>query len=87
MTSPAVAATTTGKTTTVYASWNGDDDVSHWEVLAGSSPNALGEVTSQPRRGFETQITIPASPYVAVLALDAGGQVMSSSTTVQAQQS
>ena len=37
---PAVAASNSGRTTTVYVSWNGATGVKRWRVLAGSSSTA-----------------------------------------------
>ncbi len=81
-TPPSLAATTTAGTTTVYASWNGATTVGSWRVLAGADQSALATVTTAPKRGFETEITIPAAPYVAVQALAADGHVLSTSTTI-----
>ena len=39
-------------------------------------------VTTAPKRGFETEIAIPAARYVAVQALAADGHVLSTSTTI-----
>ena len=81
---PAVAAATAGDTTTVYVSWNGATNVAKWRVMAGSSPNALKVSATEPTQGFETQVTIPAAPFVAVSALDADGRVLSTSAIIQA---
>jgi hypothetical protein len=83
-TPPAITATTTGATTIVYASWNGATDVSRWQVLAGGSPDALHVAATQAMQGFETQIRIPAQPFMAVRALGASGQVLSTSAIVRA---
>src|SRR5215218_8946631 len=55
---PAVAASDGGRT--VYASFNGATDVATWEVLAGSSPDALTLVASGRRDEFETRLRTPA---------------------------
>jgi uncharacterized protein YndB with AHSA1/START domain len=81
-TPPALAASTSGATTTVYASWNGATTVSSWRVLAGDERTALREAATTTRQGFETQITIPAARYVAVQPLDARGRVLATSSTV-----
>ena len=49
-------------------------------MLAGSSPSSLHPVLTASRQGFETQIAVPATPYVAVQALDATGKVLSTSS-------
>jgi hypothetical protein len=84
-TPPTVAASTSGATTNVYASWNGATQASAWRVLAGASASALSAVLTAPKKGFETQIAIPAEPYVAVQALNRAGQVLGTSATVTAQ--
>jgi hypothetical protein len=81
-TPPALAATTSGATTTVYASWNGATTVSSWRVLAGAGRSALREAATTARQGFETQITIPSARYVEVQALDARGRILATSSTV-----
>jgi hypothetical protein len=81
-TQPAVAASTTAGTTTVYASWNGATTVASWHVLAGSSRGSLRYAGSAPSAGFETQVPVAAAPYVAVQALDSSGRVLSTSATV-----
>jgi hypothetical protein len=59
----------------VYASWNGATSVARWTVLAGSSPNSLSAVGSQPRTGFETSIAVNSSgPYFSAVALDVTGK-------------
>jgi hypothetical protein len=70
-----------------YASWNGATGVAAWRVLRGTSPAALGPVASAPRNSFETTIALPGTsggPYVAVQALDAQGNVLATSKTVEA---
>ncbi len=72
--------------TVVYASWNGASEVASWRVLAGASPTTLAAVSSAPRAGFETAISLPAaaaSPYVAVQALNAAGTVIGVSSAVK----
>jgi hypothetical protein len=83
-TRPAVAASTSGQTTTVSASWNGATTVAAWRVLAGSAPGQLRAQSSAQRTGFESRLTIPAAAYVAVQALDARGHVLATSATAHA---
>jgi Arylsulfotransferase (ASST) len=79
----AVAAGAHG-TTTVYASWNGATTVATWQVLAGTSSTALTPAGSTAKSGFETSISIPGKPaYVAVQALGAGGEVLSTSPSIK----
>jgi hypothetical protein len=81
---PAVAASTSGASTSVYASWNGDTEVTAWRVLAGPSSSALAVVASATKQGFETQVMIPAAAYVQVQALSSSGAVLSTSNVVPA---
>lgn len=83
---PAVASVRHKGRVTVYASWNGDTRVAHWQVLAGSSPSSLHRVgRSRLKTGFETKITVKTSArLVAVQARDAGGHVLATSPVVPA---
>jgi hypothetical protein len=70
---------------TVYASWNGATEVTHWQLLAGA---AAGDLAPQdepvPKRGFETTIAIPPGMrYGAVAALDRHGKQLSRSETIR----
>jgi Arylsulfotransferase (ASST) len=84
-TTPSVVAVTSGDSTYVYASWNGATDVARWQVLAGTSPDALQSAGYVARQGFETELTVPAASYVAVRALDAAGHVLATSSSVGVQ--
>jgi hypothetical protein len=84
-TSPKVAVSTSGGTTTVYVSWNGATAVEAWRVLAGSSTTGLHAVTTANKQGFETAIAITPQRYVAVQALDSSGRTLATSSTVRAQ--
>ncbi len=82
-TAPAVAAARGAPNDTVYASWNGATEVARWEVLAGSSADAMVPVGGASKAGFETAIQIPAGAKLyAVRALDASGQALASSKAV-----
>jgi hypothetical protein len=84
VTKPSVAARTSGRTTTVYASWNGATQVARWQVLGGGSPTALKPVTSGRKTAFETGIRLPrGEAYVAVQALNARGHVLGTSKAVK----
>ena len=85
-TTPAIAASAAhaGGPATVYASWNGATLVTSWRVLAGPSPTQLAPVASAARAGFETAIATPGpAPYVAVQALEASGNVLTTSKTIK----
>ncbi len=79
---PALAATTTGATTTAYASWNGATTVASWQLLSGSSATGLTPVATVSRSGFETAIAVPAAPFVEVHALSASGKVIGTSKAI-----
>jgi hypothetical protein len=81
--SPAIAATTSSQSTTVYASWNGATSISRWRVLGGARPGDLSPVSSARWAGFETAIPVRGERYVAVQALDAQGHVMGQSNTIR----
>ncbi len=84
VTPPSAAATAAGNGTTVYASWNGATAVGSWQVLAGPSASALAPVATAGRNGFETSIAVASGgPYFAVRALDASGNTLGTSPTVQ----
>ncbi len=76
---PAVAASNSGRTTTVYASWNGATGVKKWRVLAGSSSTALKTATTARWSGFQTAIKISRQSDVRVQALDGSGHVLGTS--------
>ncbi|HEX3433983.1 MAG TPA: arylsulfotransferase family protein [Solirubrobacteraceae bacterium] len=74
----------TGEETIVYASWNGATDVASWRVLAGKRAGALAQQAVIAATGFESSITLPKKQaFVAVQALDAGGHVLATSSTVR----
>jgi hypothetical protein len=69
---------------TAYVSWNGDTRTTSWRLLAGSSAQNLQPVASVAHAGFETTIAVPGKPrYLAVQGLDASGNVLGTSNTVQ----
>ena len=70
------AASNSGKTTTVYVSWNGATGVKRWRVLAGASSSSLKAATTARRTGFETAIKISRQSHVRVQALAASGHVL-----------
>ena len=70
-----VARRRDGRTTTVWASWNGATEIRSWRVLAGSAPSRLRPVGGRFRfHGLETTMRVPTGArYVVVVALDAAG--------------
>ena len=79
---PALAASTSGASTTAYASWNGATTVASWQLLAGASASHLSVVSASPRLGFETTLTTSAAPFVQVRALSASGKPLGTSKTI-----
>jgi hypothetical protein len=83
-TRPRAAARARGSRTAVYASWNGSTQTGSWTVLAGASRDRLAPVTTTPRAGLETPISVATTaPYVAVVANDAAGAPLSTSPPVR----
>ena len=76
---PALSASTSGATTTVYASWNGATTLASWQLLAGGSAAHMNVVASAPRSGFETTLNVAAAAFVQVRALSASGKVLATS--------
>lgn len=76
---PALSASTSGATTTVYASWNGATTLASWQLLAGGSAAHMNVVASAPRSGFETTFNVAAAAFVQVRALSASGKVLATS--------
>jgi hypothetical protein len=73
----------TGTSVIAYVSWNGATDVASWQLMAGDTESDLEPVGDPtPRTGFETEISVadPAQ-WIAISALDADGNVLSTSTT------
>ena len=80
----AVARPNPARGSAVFVSWNGATDVATWTVLAGKNPSALATAASQPRAGFETNISVNSEgPYFAVIAHDASGKQLGRSPTVK----
>jgi Arylsulfotransferase (ASST) len=83
-TQPRVAASSGGRSTTIWVSWNGDTRAHKWRVLAGSSPSSLSTVKTVDRSGFETSIGVSRTSYVQVQALSSTGSVLSTSPVTKA---
>lgn len=69
---------------TVSASWNGATRVASWRVLSGDSAASLTPSATVKKNGFETTTVIDHAAYVQVVALDASGASLGSSTVVAA---
>lgn len=81
----AVRAGGAGGAVTVAASWNGATEVAAWRVLGGPATTSLTPLTSAPKGGFQTSVTLAAAPrYVAVQALNAAGAAIGQSPTIEA---
>jgi hypothetical protein len=83
-TSPALAASVSGKTVTVWETWNGATGVAAWRILGGSSPTTLTAERTVRKESFETatQLT-PVPAYVAVQALDPHGRVLKTTAAIR----
>ncbi len=83
---PAIAAERVSESeVTIYASWNGATEISTWQILAGLTPEALQEVGSVERAGFETAIKVLSRErYFAVQAKDQSGNVLAVSSAIEA---
>jgi outer membrane protein assembly factor BamB len=67
----------------LWASWNGDTQVTRWLVLGGGQRGALSSLGSFARSGFETAIHVDATPQrLAVRGLDASGHTLGESATL-----
>jgi hypothetical protein len=79
-----VARANPARGSAVFVSWNGATDVATWTVLAGKKASALAPAASQPRAGFETNISVNSEgPYFAVTAHDSAGRQLGRSATVR----
>jgi hypothetical protein len=77
---PSGAARKSKGKVTVYASWDGDTQVTAWKVLAGSNANHLPVVATHTKTGFETAIRLAKSAKVyRVQAFDAKGHLLRTS--------
>jgi Arylsulfotransferase (ASST) len=77
---PSGAARKSKGKVTVYASWDGDTQVTSWKVLGGSDPNHLPVVATKAKNGFETAIRLAKNYKVyKVQAFDAKGHLLRTS--------
>jgi outer membrane protein assembly factor BamB len=81
---PALAASRVGTSAVnLWASWNGDTQVTRWLVLGGGRTGALSSLGSYARSGFETAIRVRGSPQsLAVRGLDGRGRTVGESATL-----
>lgn len=77
-TSPiAVKSARTKAGSTVWMSWNGDNRVDHWRVLAGGATGELALVANAPRTGFEsTAVLDRAYARYRIVGVSADGKVL-----------
>lgn len=78
----AIATEASGSKATAWVSWNGDNRVRKWRVLAGPRSSKLLPVKSVKRNGFETRINLSHLPagadFVQVKGLKASGKTIGS---------
>lgn len=81
---PAIAAKRDGSgRATVYVSWNGATEVTHWQLHAGPNADALRPAGVIRRQGFETAIGLGThAGRFAVTALDSAGRPLRRSGVV-----
>ncbi|MFL5822913.1 MAG: arylsulfotransferase family protein [Solirubrobacteraceae bacterium] len=73
-----------GRSTTLYASWNGATGVSAWRVSAGAHQGDLRPVARKKRTGFETAIALTSTEgYATVTALDRAGRPLATSSAIK----
>jgi Arylsulfotransferase (ASST) len=81
---PALVAKRNGASVTVQTSWNGATNVVSWQLFAGASPAVLVPLTTVPKHGFQTTVSVATSAaYVESRALDANGNVLAASTATR----
>jgi hypothetical protein len=69
---------------TVYASWNGANDIARWRILAGATRQTLKPLTEKPWAGFETTATVfTHASDVAIQAMEPSGSVLGTSSAVK----
>jgi hypothetical protein len=66
----------------VYVSWNGATEVARWQILAGRDRSRLRAFRTIRKRGFETALPAPATPWLAVRALDRKGRTLGTSRAI-----
>ncbi len=79
---PSLAAQKSGGGVEAWASWNGATEVTSWRLLGGSSSSHLSLIGSASSSGFETTLHGPEEAYLAVQALNSGGEVIGISSTI-----
>lgn len=84
---PTLAAVTAAGRTTLYASWNGATEVTHYRIYGGVTPNVVATlVGAQARTGFETRADITALAgsycFFRVLPVNLDGQAMTYSNVI-----
>ena len=81
---PKVVATRSGGRVEASVTWNGATEVARWELLAGAGEDSLRPVRSARATSFETTIRASTSArLVALRALDADGNVLTTSASVR----
>jgi hypothetical protein len=81
-TPPALVASVSNGSMTLYMSWNGATGVASWRVLGGSSTSSVQTLSTVPKSSFETSATVPQHQYAEVQALDSSGRVIGTSAPV-----
>ena len=80
---PAVARSRAGRDFEVYVSWNGDTQVAHWVLHAGTDLTRPVPVARVPRTGFETGMRVPDTyTQLRLVGMDARGRALGQSALV-----
>ena len=83
---PAIAAIRDSSTgnKTLFASWNGSTEATHWQLQAGPASSNVSPRAIVKRTGFETAIPLATEHrYAAVTALDASSRQLATSRTIK----
>jgi hypothetical protein len=69
---------------TLYVSWNGSTDITHWRVHTGTAPDRLKPLGIARRNGFETAIPLRlADTYAAITPLDSSHRELAKSPIIR----
>jgi Arylsulfotransferase (ASST) len=70
-----------------YMSWNGATEVARWRILGGPNGGELKKIAEADKTDFETVVKLPDdAASVEAQALDEGGRVLGTSSTVAVSQ-
>lgn len=76
---PATAPAVAVEDGQVFVSWNGATEVAQWRLFSGADEENAEFRDVVDRDGFETALSAPTDPFIAVQALDQDGEVLAAS--------